>query len=361
MKTLLRPTLAVLALGLAFLPASGFAQNVNMNPQNMADRLEQAVGLSSGQRAQALEIFQKEIEALNVFTPQERPVKGMEARQGALAEVRAMLSPAQQRKYDLTPQGQGGGLTMMSPENEVARLDQAVRLNRGQKAAATGIFEAQIEALVEIPPADRSEKGAPIRQATKAQIRALLTPEQQQKYDATPQSKGGGQKVNPMNLATRLDAVVTLTDDQIGQVAAIFTQESADLQPLTPEEQPTKGREIRQAAKAQVRALLTPEQQQKFDANPNGLEDLEERAYVRSYLMTSPNVAARVGTVSRLSPVESSTVSLNEARISSGSFTFKVVGSLATENLKAFWERPTATDPIKIVKVVGNTGETIQP
>jgi hypothetical protein len=173
---MLRPTLAAVAFGVAFLPAAAFAQNVNMNPQNMADRLDQAVSLSAGQRAQAVEIFQREIEALNAFTPQERPVKGVEARQGALADVRAMLSPAQQRKYDLTPQSQGGGLTMMSPENEVARLDQAVKLTRSQKAAATGIFEAQIEALVEIPPADRSDKGMPIRQAAKAQIRALLTP-----------------------------------------------------------------------------------------------------------------------------------------------------------------------------------------
>jgi hypothetical protein len=361
MKPLLRPTLAALALGLAFLPVAGFAQNVNMNPQNMADRLDQAVGLSSGQRAQVIEIFQKEIEALNAFTPQERPVKGMEARQGALAEVRAMLSPVQRKRYDLTPQGQGGGLTMMSPENEVARLDAAVALTASQKAAAAGIFVEQIEALMDIPPADRPEKGAPIRQAAKAQIRALLTAEQQQKYDATPQSKGGGQKVNPMNLATRLDAVVTLTDEQIGQVAAIFTQESADLQPLTPEEQPTKGREIRQAAKAQVRALLTPEQQQKFDANPNGLEDLEERAFVRNYLMTSANVAARVGTVTRLSLVESSTTLINEARISSGYLSFKVEGSGRTEILKVSWERPTAADPIKIVKLTGADGEAIQP
>lgn len=361
MKPLRRPTLAALTLGLAFVSASGFAQNVNMNPQNMADRLDQAVGLSSGQRAQAIEIFQKEIEALNAFTPQERLVRGMEARQGALAGVRAILSPVQRKHYDLTPQSQGGGLTMMSPENEVARLDAAVALTAGQKAAAVGIFAEQIEALMDIPPADRPEKGAPIRQAAKAQIRALLTSEQQQKYDATPQSKGGGQKVNPINLATRLDAVVTLTDEQIGQVATIFTQESADLQPLTPEEQPTKGRVIRQAAKAQVRALLTPEQQQKFDANPNGLEDLEERAFVRNYLMTSANVAARVGTVTRLSLVESSTTSINEARISSGYLSFKVEGSGRTETLKVFWERPTAADPIKIVKLTGADGEAIRP
>ncbi len=361
MKSSFRLFFTALALGLAFLPVAGRAQGAGQNPENMVARLDNVVGLSGSQRAQALEIFSKETDALNAFTPQERPVKGMEIRQAALAEVRALLSPVQRKRYDLTPQGQGGGLTLMTPENEVARLNVAVALTADQKAGAMEIFTEQIEALMDIPPADRLEKGAPIRQATKARVRALLTAEQQEKYDATPQNRGGGQKVNPLNVATRLDAVVTFTDDQIKQVAAILTQESADLQPLTPEEQTTKGREIRQAAKARIRALLIPEQQKKFDANPNGLEDLEERAYVRSYLMTSPNIAARVGTVARLSLTESSTVSVNDARISSGSFTFKVEGNVSTEALKVYWERPTATDPIKIVKVFGNTGETIQP
>ncbi len=361
MNTCLRLLLAALALSLALLPVSSLAQGAGPSAQTMADRLDNLVHLTAVQRSDATAIFEKENDALAAIPPKDRPLQGMEIRQGALFGVRTLLTPEQRRIYDFAPQADGGGLMNMSPEKEVDRLDQAVALTAGQKAAALQIFAAQIEALSDIPPADRLEHGAPIRQGTKAQIRDLLSQVQQQKYDATPQNRGGGQKVNPLNVASRLDAVVTFTDDQIRQVAGILTQESADLQPLTPDEQSTKGRQIRQVAQAQIRALLTPEQQKKFDANPNGLEDLEERAYVRSYLMTSPNVAARVGTVSRLSLMESSTVSLNEARISSGSFTFKVVGSLGTEPLKVYWERPTAADPIKIVKVVGNAGEPIQP
>jgi hypothetical protein len=360
MKSPRLPILATLALTLALLPVNSLAQGSGMNPESRVARLDGAVALTDDQRARATEIFQKETDAINRLTPPERPVKTMDLRQATMTQVRALLTPAQRKIYDFTPQIRGGGLTMMAPENEVARLHAAVSLTTEQQAAAMGIFTAQIAGLMDIPPADRALKGMAIRQGTRAQVRALLTPEQQAKYDATPQINGGGQKVNPANLAERLDLVVNLSDEQTRQVAAIFMQESTDLQPLTPTEQPTKGHDIRQAAKAQVRALLTPEQQSKLDANPNGLEDLEERAYVEKFLRSSPAVAARVGVVTRLSVSQSSTTSRAGAPISSGSLGYRIVGSTGTEMLKVYWERPLPTAPIAIVRLETSDGTAIQ-
>jgi hypothetical protein len=348
-----------LAAGLAFLPATGRAQG-GVNAQMMLSRLDSLVQLSRSQLAQAQEIFTEEAATLNALSPAERPAQGMEARQVAQDKIRALLGPVQRKVYDLTPQAQGGDLSQMPPANEVARLDAVVHLTAAQKSEALQIFTDQIEALVEIPAADRPEKGAPIRQGTRASIRALLTPEQQQQYDATPQNRGGNQKVNPVNLGVRLDTVVNLNDDQIRQVAAIYIQESADLQPLTPEELPTKGRAIRQAAAAQIRALLTPEQQKRFDANPNGIEDLEERGYARDVLAHSPAVIARVGPVKQLSLQSSAAISENNARISSGSFRFKVMGANSTEALKIYWERASLGDPIRITKITDTDGNLLQ-
>ncbi len=347
-----------LAAALALLPLTGRAQG-GINPQMMLSRLDNLVHLSAGQRAQAEDIFGQEAAKLNAISPEERPLKGTEVRQGAQDSIRALLGPVQRKVYDLTPQAQGGGLTLMSPANEVARLDTIVQLTDRQRADVLQIFTDQIEALMDIPAADRPEKGAPIRQGTRASIRALLTPEQQQEYDATPQNRGGNQKVNPANLGIRLDAVVNLNDEQIRQVAAIYIQESADLQPLTPEELPTKGRAIRQAAAAQIRALLTPEQQQKFDANPNGIEDLEERGYARHFLANAPAVIARVGPVRELALKSASLISVNSTRNSGGTFTFQVVGEFHTEVLKISWERPNPGDPIQIDKITDNDGNPL--
>ncbi|HWA08080.1 MAG TPA: hypothetical protein VG838_01300 [Opitutaceae bacterium] len=355
MHVISRSLSACALAGLALLPLTARAQG-GMNPQMMLNRLDSLVHLSGDQRARAEEILNQEADTLNAISPAERPLKGMETRQAAQDSLRALLGPVQRRLFDLTPQVQGGGLTLMSPANEVARLDTLVQLTAEQKTAALQIFTDQIEALMDIPSADRIEKGTPIRQGTRAAIRALLTPEQQQTYDATPQIRGGGQKMNPVNMGVRLDGVVNLSDEQIRQVAVIYIQEAADLQPLTPAEQPTKGRTIRQAAAAQIRELLTPEQQQKFDANPNGIEDLEERAYARDFLEHSPAVIARDGAVKRLTLQEAANVSVNGARISSGSFKFQVQGESRTEALKIYWERPTLSDPIRIVKITDGDG-----
>jgi len=82
-------------------------------------------------------------------------------------------------------------------ENWAARLDHLVTLTAEQKVKAREVFAKAQEALLVFRPEERLEKGRPIRVKMRAEIRALLTPEQQIKYDATPQYRGGGSTRRP--------------------------------------------------------------------------------------------------------------------------------------------------------------------
>ena len=73
-----------------------------------------------------------------------------------------------------------------------ARLDQLVVLTTEQRVKARDIFEKANEKLYAFSPNERAEKGMPIRVKMRADIRAMLTTEQQAKYDAAPQYLGGG-------------------------------------------------------------------------------------------------------------------------------------------------------------------------
>jgi hypothetical protein len=106
--------------------------------------------------------------------------------------VRAVLTEEQQKIYDRAPQTKGGGLTLISAETKLNRLDQLVSLSPQQNAVARKIFDEEFESIISLPPADRGNKGMEYRQAARAQVRAILTPAQQEKFDGSPQSVGGG-------------------------------------------------------------------------------------------------------------------------------------------------------------------------
>jgi RNA polymerase sigma factor (sigma-70 family) len=248
----------------------------------------------------------------------------------------------------------------------VERLDKLVHLTAAQKTQAADVFTNENDALQAIAsPEDRLVEGMPIRQNARAQIRALLTPEQQQIYDAAPQRLGGGSMQDTAAVAARIDKVVALTDDQVAPVAAIYQQEADALRALSVDDRASgQGIAIRKAAQAQVRALLTLEQQQKFDANPNGAEDLAERAFVGSFLKTSPAIAARLGTITRLTLAGSTvTTATTDERIQAkaGNYSYRVQGSAGAETLKVYWEKASPSAPFKIVKIEGRAGETIRP
>jgi hypothetical protein len=93
-------------------------------------------------------------------------------------------------------------------------------------------------------------------------------------------ARGRGRGVAPGSAATpdaqvqRLNAAVSLTDEQKAKILAIYQDEAKKLQALrddtklSQEERMAKLQEAQTATRAAVRALLTSDQQKKFDAMP---------------------------------------------------------------------------------------------
>jgi hypothetical protein len=89
--------------------------------------------------------------------------------------------------------GQPGALSSRTAADwQVDRLDALVALTAKQREQAHAIFAQAHVQLQGIAPAERPRQGMPIRQKMRSDIRALLTPAQQQIYDSTPQRQGGG-------------------------------------------------------------------------------------------------------------------------------------------------------------------------
>lgn len=218
MKSLLRPLLAALALGLAFLPSPGRA--AGPTPEVRVVRLDQLVGLTSDQKPKVADVFRREDAELLALNPSDRPLKAMEVRQASRDRVRALLTPAQQKIYDRAPQVRGGGLTLPTPETKLANLDKNVGLTEAQKAVAMQVFQEEFEALVAIPPGERLERGQPYRTAAQDQVRALLTPEQLAKMDGARQAERAEDKANRTAVENVLRASKTIAA-RLGPIASL--------------------------------------------------------------------------------------------------------------------------------------------
>ena len=91
-----------------------------------------------------------------------------------------------------------------------------------------------------------------------------------------PPSGPGGERrgrMDPAQQVQRLDAVLTLTDDQKAKATDIYKKMQTDMQALrsgagTPEETMVKRQALQKSTHDQIRALLTADQQTKFDAMP---------------------------------------------------------------------------------------------
>jgi protein CpxP len=98
-----------------------------------------------------------------------------------------------------TPRGGGGGRRggMFNPDQMVSRLDEAVTLTADQKTKATEIYKKMVADMQALPQDQRREKGPEIGKTAHDDIRALLTPDQQKKFDAMPQPGRGGRGGRP--------------------------------------------------------------------------------------------------------------------------------------------------------------------
>lgn len=88
----------------------------------------------------------------------------------------------------------GKGRGQQSPEQQVAALEQAVgSLSADQKTKITAVYAKAAEAMRAVPKEERKEKMGSMMQKTRSEVRALLTPAQQAKFDAMP-TGGRGKK-----------------------------------------------------------------------------------------------------------------------------------------------------------------------
>src|SRR4051794_37452350 len=90
------------------------------------------------------------------------------------------------------------------------------------------------------PPPPQTPPFLETRQATRAEIRALLTPEQRSKYDVSPQSLGGGLPADPANMAMALEQAVGLTSEQKKKATDIFWDDITDQIAALPPDQNLK-------------------------------------------------------------------------------------------------------------------------
>ena len=90
--------------------------------------------------------------------------------------------------------GRGG---MMDPEQRIERLEQAVgTLSTEQKTKIKEVYAQSAEKMRNLPEDQRREKMMEMMQEAGRQVRAVLTAEQQKKYDEmmAQMRQGGGER-----------------------------------------------------------------------------------------------------------------------------------------------------------------------
>jgi Spy/CpxP family protein refolding chaperone len=112
-------------------------------------------------------------------------MKSLKAILTAIALSVAFAAPMQ-------AQEKKGGMTA---EQQIERIEQAVgTLTKAQKDKITAIMGKTQEAMKGIPKEERKEKGGALQKKQREDIRGVLTPEQQKKFDEMPQGGGGKKK-----------------------------------------------------------------------------------------------------------------------------------------------------------------------
>jgi Spy/CpxP family protein refolding chaperone len=118
--------------------------------------------------------------------------------------------PALRAQDAQTPPAEGGGKKggkgrgMPTPEQQVSRIEEAAgTLSADQKAKITNIITKSRSEMQAIPQEERRAKMQDVMKAQHDQIRAVLTADQQKKFDDMPppgrggpggKKKGGGEK-----------------------------------------------------------------------------------------------------------------------------------------------------------------------
>jgi len=101
--------------------------------------------------------------------------------------TRAADEPAPAPKHQKGEKGEKGkrGAAGMAKQR-MNDIDAAVGLSSDQKEKVTAIWAKEAAAMKEIPAGERRGKAVDAMKSTRDQVRAVLTPEQQAKFDAMP-------------------------------------------------------------------------------------------------------------------------------------------------------------------------------
>lgn len=159
-------------------------------------------------------------------------------------------------------------------DKRVAKMQQKLDLTPEQTAKVRQIVaDSQTQLLdvwernkdAEDKSAARAEAKAVFKKS-RAELRALLTPEQQQKLKQHRGKHAGRFKGKMLE---RLDEKLELTDAQKVKVEAVLDETHREMKAIHKSDRDDKraaARAVREKSSTQIRALLTAEQQVKYDA-----------------------------------------------------------------------------------------------
>jgi hypothetical protein len=255
-----------------------------------------------------------------------------------------------------------GGAGSFTPEARANNTDAVVHLTSDQKAKLIDILRREDVAMTQASSAEPRIPFFKIFEAAQKEIRALLTADQVKVYDRTPQRQGGGLTIiEPQFKVKDLDNTVGLASDQKAVALEIYTEEYESLRLLSPEERPTLGAKYREAATAQIQAILTPSQIARRDgviAASTARADEEINA-IEQAVHDSAGVAARVGPHIAIKRMGRSARNPSGDRL--GDAHLKVTGDKGSETVVVYWERKPATAPVKITKITDAQNVVIAP
>lgn len=187
--------------------------------------------------------------------------------QPTMAET-AKVRTGKQRQTPGIQQRQGYG--MQRHGQACAKMGKSLNLTDDQKARIKSIHETtqqQVQAVRQdksLTDAQKQNKIKEIRLTTKEQIKAVLTPAQQQKLKETrtkmQERRGNRGDMAGLNLTDQQKAQIkSIREDARQQVQAIQNDSS-----LAKEQKMAKVKEIRKATIEQIKSILTPEQREKI-------------------------------------------------------------------------------------------------
>lgn len=158
-------------------------------------------------------------------------------------------------------------------------MPEYLNLTDDQKAAAKKIFATAkekaraVKADTSLTPEKKKAQLMEIRKAAIAKFRALLDPNQQKKLDQLREARRHrfGDRSMPVAKLQRIKTALNLTPEQetaVDRILAAYRDQFKALfgdDKLTREQKKARFMELRQAMLSEIRQLLTPEQQKKFD------------------------------------------------------------------------------------------------